>query len=213
VKSLDTLAEQVSPEEAALLVIDIQNDYCHRQGVLGKQGRDLRTTEEMSVRLEAFIKTCRRVKFPVIFVRTIHYPWTDSPSWLRRLAVEGRESVCRPETWGADFYGGIRPEGNEIVITKHRFSAFIGTNLDLILRSQGIRSLLISGAATHLCVESTLRDAYMMNYYIVMLEDLVADSDQELHRATLKNVARHFGTVTQSAEVERLWRENPSLGN
>lgn len=209
-KSLDNLAEQVSPDEAALLVIDIQNDYCHRQGVLGKQGRDLGPTEEMVPRLQTFIDTCRRVKFRVIFVRSIHYPWTDSPSWLRRLAVEGRESVCRPDTWGADFYGGIRPEAGEIVITKHRFSAFIATNLDLVLRSQGIRSLLIAGAATHLCVESTLRDAYMMNYYIVMLEDLVADSDQELHRATLKNVARHFGAVTTSAEVERLWRERHS---
>jgi ureidoacrylate peracid hydrolase len=211
INSLDTLAEQVRRENAALLVIDMQNDYCHGQGVLGKQGRDLRTSQEMSLHLENFINTCRKIKFPIIFVKTIHYPYTDSPSWLRRLAIEGRESVCRPETWGAEFYGGIRPGANEIVVTKHRFSAFIWTNLDLILRSNGIRSLLITGAATHLCVESTVRDGYMLNYYIVMLEDLVADSDPELHRVSLKNVARHFGTVTTSAEVERLWRDFPTV--
>ena len=209
-KPLDTLGEQVSPEEAALLVIDVQNDYCHSDGVLSKQGRNLRMVTEMVPRLQAFIKTCRSVQLPILFLRTIHYPWTDSPSWLRRLAAERRESVCRPETWGAEFYGEIRPTEGDVIVTKHRYSGFIGTNLDLILRSRGVRSLLIAGAATHLCVESTLRDAYMLNYYIVLLEACVADSDLALHRASLKNVARHFGTVTSSTDVVKLWEQHPS---
>jgi ureidoacrylate peracid hydrolase len=203
---LKTLSEQVDPKVAALLVIDMQNDFCHPEGVSGKRGRQLTMTIEMAPRLEAFIKQCRRVDMPVIFVKTIHYPWTDSPSWVRRLDKDSGDSVCRPGTWGAEFYAAIQPEEGEIVLTKHRYSAFLGTNLDLILRSRGIRSLLISGVGTNVCVESTLRDGYMRDYYIVLLEDCVGATDRELHEATLKNVRLHFGAVSNSNEVRKLWK-------
>jgi len=204
--SLRTLSEQADPTVAALLVVDMQNDFCHPQGASGKRGRQQTMTIEMAPRLESFIKVCRGVGAPVIFVKTIHYPWTDSPSWVRRLDRDGGDSVCRPGTWGAEFYTGIQPEEGEIIITKHRYSAFLGTNLDLILRSRGIRSLLISGVGTNVCVESTLRDGYMRDYYIVLLEDCVGATDRELHEATLKNVRLHFGTVSSSTEVRKLWK-------
>ena len=203
---LRTLSEQADPKVAALLVIDMQNDFCHPQGISGKRGRQLTMSIEMAPRLEAFIKQCRHACMPVIFVKTIHYPWTDSPSWVRRLDKDSGDSVCRPGTWGAEFYAGIQPEEGEIVITKHRYSAFLGTDLDLILRSSGIRSLLISGVGTNVCVESTLRDGYMRDYYIVLLEDCVGATNQELHQATLRNVTLHFGTVSNSNEVLKLWK-------
>ncbi|HEY7555524.1 MAG TPA: cysteine hydrolase [Candidatus Binatia bacterium] len=204
---LRTLAEQVDPEVAALLVIDMQNDFCHPKGVSGMRGRQITMTIEMAPRLESFINACRGARLPVIFVQTIHYPWTDSPSWLRRLDKDRGDSVCRPGTWGAEFYGGIKPLEGEIVITKHRYSAFHGTDLDLILRSRGIRSLLISGVGTNVCVESTLRDGYMRDYYIVLLEDCVGATNQQLHQATLKNVDLHFGSVTNSTQISGLWNK------
>jgi ureidoacrylate peracid hydrolase len=205
--SLRTLSEQVDPRVAALLIIDMQNDFCHPQGVSGKRGRQLTMTVEMAPRLEAFINACRAVGIPAIFVQTIHHPWTDSPSWVRRLEKDSGDSVCRPGTWGAEFYGGLQPREEETVITKHRYSAFFGTNLDLILRSRGVRSLLIAGVGSNVCVESTLRDGYMHDYYIVMLEDCVGATDEGLHQATLKNVKLHFGTVTRSTEVTELWSQ------
>ena len=203
---LRTLSEQTDPKVATLLVVDMQNDFCHPQGVSGKRGRQQTMTIEMAPRLEAFIKACRSVGMPVMFVNTIHYPWTDSPSWVRRLDRDGGDSVCRPGTWCAEFYAGIQPEEGEIIITKHRYSAFLGTNLDPVLRSRGIRSLLISGVGTNVCVESTLRDGYMRDYYIVLLEDCVGATDRELHEATLKNVRLHFGVVSNSNEVRNLWK-------
>jgi ureidoacrylate peracid hydrolase len=74
------------------------------------------------------------------------------------------------------------------------------------LRSRGIRSLLISGVGTNVCVESTLRDGYMRDYYIVLLEDCVGATDRELHEATLKNVRLYFGVVSNSNEVRKLWK-------
>jgi ureidoacrylate peracid hydrolase len=203
---LKTLSEQVDPEMAALLVIDMQNDFCHPDGVSGKRGRQLAMSIEMTPRLEAFIKASRRAGMQVIFVQTIHYPWSDSPSWVRRLDRDGGDSVCRPGTWGAEFYAGLQPQNGDIVITKHRYSAFLGTDLDMILRSRGIRSLLISGVGTNVCVESTLRDGYMRDYHIVLLEDCVGATNQELHQATLQNVTLHFGSVSNSKEVIKLWK-------
>jgi ureidoacrylate peracid hydrolase len=203
---LKTLSEQVDPKMAALLVIDMQNDFCHPDGVSGKRGRQLAMSIEMAPRLEAFIKACRRAGMQVIFVQTIHYPWSDSPSWVRRLDRDGGDSVCRPGTWGAECYAGLQPQNGDIVITKHRYSAFLGTDLDMILRSRGIRSLLISGVGTNVCVESTLRDGYMRDYYIVLLEDCVGATNQELHQATLQNVTLHFGRVSNSKEVIKLWK-------
>ncbi|HEY7166263.1 MAG TPA: cysteine hydrolase [Candidatus Binatia bacterium] len=202
---LRRLAEQVDPGVAALLVIDMQNDFCHPQGVSGQRGRDLQMTMDMAPRLGKFISVCRRQAVPVIFVQTIHYPWTDSPSWVRRLDKDCGESVCRPGTWGAEFYGGLRPVNGEIVITKHRYSAFLGTDLELILRSKGIRTLLISGVGTNVCVESTLRDGYMRDFHIVLLEDCVGATNRTLHEGTLTNVRLHFGTVSNSGEIQRLW--------
>jgi ureidoacrylate peracid hydrolase len=204
--SLTTLSGQIDPKVAALLIIDMQNDFCHPEGVSGKRGRKLAMSIEMAPRLEAFIKACRDVDMPTIFVQTIHYPWTDSPSWVRRLEKDLGDSVCRPGTWGAEFYAGIQPQEDDVIITKHRYSAFLGTDLDMILRSRGVRSLLISGVGTNVCVESTLRDGYMRDYYIVLLEDCVGATDLELHQATLKNVKLHFGTVTDSNQVKRLWK-------
>jgi ureidoacrylate peracid hydrolase len=204
---LRTLSEQVDPKVAALLVIDMQNDFCHPQGVSGKRGRQLTMSIEMAPRLKAFIDACSSVRTAVIFIQTIHYPWTDSPSWVRRLEKDGGDSVCRPGTWGAQFYGGIQPREGDVVITKHRYSAFLGTDLDMILRSRGIRSLMISGVGTNVCVESSLRDGYMRDYYIILLEDCVGATNRELHEATLKNVTLHFGTVSNSNEVLELWRK------
>ena len=202
---LENPVEQINPAVAALLVIDMQNDYCHPEGLLGRRGRQLGMIAEMAPRLETFIRACRNVRLPVIFVRTIHYPWTDSRSRLGRLTRNGGERLCRPDTWGADYFGNLRPEGDETVITKHRYSAFLGTNLNLILHSTGIRSLLISGVGTNVCVESTLREGYMLDYTIVVLEDCVAATHPELHRGTLKNVELHFGSVIQSSELVKHW--------
>ena len=122
------------------------------------------------------------------------------------MPVEDGSLLCEEGTWGAEFYAGLQPQNGDIVITKHRYSAFLGTDLDMILRSRGIRSLLISGVGTNVCVESTLRDGYMRDYYIVLLEDCVGATNQALHQATLQNVTLHFGSVSNSKEVIKLWK-------
>jgi ureidoacrylate peracid hydrolase len=110
-------------------------------------------------------------------------------------------------TWGADFYGDLRPNGHglEFLIDKHRNSACIGTRLDQVLRSNEIKTIVVSGVATSGCVESTIRDAFMLDYYVVGVGDACGDYDQDLHRATLTKMDLSFGYVIDVADLERVW--------
>ena len=108
-----------------------------------------------------------------------------------------RPTCVQEGTWGADFFGELGPngQGTEFVIDKHRYSAFIGTRTDQVLRSNEIKTVVVSGVATSGCVESTIRDAFMLDYYVVIAGDACGDYDNDRHRATLTKMDLSFGTV------------------
>lgn len=193
-------------DEAALLVIDIQNDYCHNNGVLGKRGADLSHIQQAVSNLIPLLDEARQAKVRTILMRTIHDAWTNSPAWKKRQQGKGLE-ICKTGSWGAEFYQ-ISPQPEERVITKHRYSAFIDTDLELILRSLEVKGLLVCGVATNVCVESTARDAYMKDYQLALIEDCIATTSLEEHKMTLHNLETYFDAViTSSTEVIKLWKE------
>ena len=100
----------------------------------------------------------------------------------------------------------MSPEDGDLVIEKHRHSAFVGTGLDQILRDRGIRTVVMAGVQTHVCVESTLRDASARGYYVVVARDCVGSFDRDLHDKTLRCVEMHFGDVVDSADLVARWR-------
>jgi ureidoacrylate peracid hydrolase len=201
-----SLADKVDPRQAALIVVDVQNDFCHPEGAAGRRGKDLSQIAGMVEHLRPLLTEARRVGLPVIFIRAQNGPWTDSQAWLGRATspTDPRGSSCLEDAWGSDFYG-VAPLPDERVVVKHRYSAMIGTDLDLILRARGIRTLLITGISTNVCVESTTRDAYQMDYEIVLLADCCAAYSQADHDGTLRNVAAHFGDVVRAADVVAAW--------
>jgi ureidoacrylate peracid hydrolase len=141
-----------------------------------------------------------------VWVRAIYDPrYLPAPMLAKQeqLGLAG-ETLCLEGSWGAEFYG-VAPLPGEFIIDKHRYSAFSGTGLDNLLRDHGVRSLIIAGVATNVCVESTLRDGFMHGYYIIIAQDCVGSHNHELHRATLENVRLTFGDVTDSAAIMALW--------
>ena len=117
---------------------------------------------------------------------------------------------CEGGTWGWDFFE-VEAEPDEWVIEKHTYSGFHGTELDRILRFKGIRTLVMTGVSTNVCVESTLRDGYFNGYYIVVPEDCVASAAQDLHEAALRGVRMHFGEVTTGADLRVIWAGGESF--
>ena len=207
-----TLEELVDPKSAALVVVDMQNDFCHSEGAVALNRQSPVLIQAMAPRLRALLADARRAGISIVHVRTHHSPWTNSRAWTRRKL--GSVSRCFPNSWGADWYEGFEPilgeewtpDTHEYVVTKHRYSGFWDTDMDLILRSHGIESLIMTGEATNVCVETTARDGYMRDYSIVFVSDGTATYSQAAHEATLENMRKHFGMVVEADEIVSAWR-------
>jgi len=209
---LSTLEEKVDPTRACVLVIDVQNEFCARSGAFHRTGHDVDLIEAMVPALLGLIERARAVGCPVIFVRAIYDEHFLAPNWqdpdiLCNLSVPR----CRTGTWGAEFYK-VEPRPGEIVVTKHRYSAFIETELDTILRALGVETLILTGVATNVCVESTARDGFMKDYYVVVVDDCTGTSSRSAHQATLENICNYFGRVASSAEIMKVWEARASAG-
>jgi ureidoacrylate peracid hydrolase len=203
---LKTATERWDPRWSALLVVDVQNDFASPKGSAALRGDDVSASVAMIPRLTRFIDEARRVGLTVVYIRTTHSEWTDTPSWLYRKSQQKAPNTCREGTWGAEFYDGIAPLPSERVVVKHRYSAFINTDLNTVLKAKGIESVLVTGIATNVCVETTARDAYMFDYYVTMVSDCAAAYEPKLHESTLENMRLHFGLVASSEEIIATWK-------
>jgi nicotinamidase-related amidase len=202
-----SLAEKVNPASTALLVIDVQNDYIHPNGYIARIGGDISSCVAMVPRLLQLVGAARAAGVTIIHTRNWHRPETDSPALLDRMAQRRRtqeDRAARANTWGAEFYQIVALPGEEIV-SKFRFDAFLGTNLEYLLRARGIRTVICIGTATNICVESTARAALMRDFHLVIAEDCCASPDVEAHRATLKTLKHSFGEVMSADRLEAIW--------
>src|SRR5882757_747406 len=147
---MEAMAKLIEPSRTALVVIDVQNDYCHPQGSLGKAGADMSAADPAVTQIERLIVAARRAGVAVIFVRNWHERWTDSDPWMSKKQSTSRAAIAR--SWGAEFYR-VAPLDGEPIINKFRYSGFVGTSLDQALKTFGRETLIMTGVATNVCVE------------------------------------------------------------
>jgi ureidoacrylate peracid hydrolase len=202
----ETLAQLVDPARAAVLLVDIQNDYCHPDGSIARRGGDVSTCEAILGPVQRLIDGARAAGVPVIWIRNWHEKWTDSPAWTARRTDPG---AARAGTWGAEFWG-VQPAEDEPVVHKQRYSAFCGTRLDAMLHTLKRETIIMAGVATNVCVESTARDGCFLDYYVVFLSDCTATNDgPAAQEATLENMRHHFGVVATADDVVAAWQRQP----
>ena len=204
VSSDPMLPRILSPEWAVILVVDVQNDFCHENGVMGRLGFEMGPIQSSVRMLDRFIEAGRRAKVPIVFIATQHSEWTNSQAWLTRGPRRGGE-ICAVGTWGADFYG-INLACGDAVVVKHRYSGFVGTDLDTVLHTRERRSVLVTGVSTNVCVESTVRDACMHDYHAVLVDDCCGAMTHAEHEAALHNVGSYFGRVLDSKTIMDYWQ-------
>jgi ureidoacrylate peracid hydrolase len=198
--------ERVHPGKTRFLVIDVQNDFCAEGGWFDEYANDLTLIHEAVDRLVGFIDVARQAGVPPIFIRAIYDRIYLSPPMLERHERTGLGiDHCHEGTWGADFFR-VQPLQDELIFTKHRYSAFKNTELDAYLRAQRVENLILAGTTSNVCVESTARDAYMLDYHVVFMSDTSATYQAEAHEATLANIRRAFGIVASADEVAEAWR-------
>ena len=207
------MREKIVPRHTALVVIDMQNDFIADEGLIAREGRDVSQAKEMAKNLPRLIKSARAAGVFVVFVRNVYtsdHNFYLSDVWLEQAARKRaggytRIPVCAAGSWGGDFYGEVRPEPHDPIVTKHRYSAFYNTDLDTILRSNGIRTVVLTGVVTNVCVETSAREAFVRDYYVVVASDGTAAYVQADHDMTLKNIDRFFGETASIDDLIAHW--------
>lgn len=195
------IEKYIEPQKSAIIVIDMQNDFCHPQGHFGKKNFDLTFINEMVPRLKWFVDTARNLGLVIFHIKSYLDEEFLTPPMIARNKQLGRErGICLKGSWGAEFYQ-ILPAENDRVVTKHAYSAFIGTDLQVNLSEKGIQSLMVTGVLTNVCCESTLRHGFMLGFYTFLVEDCCASIDQAAHLATVDNVKKYFGWVFKSLNI------------
>ena len=208
--------ELVAPSHTALLIVDMQNDCCAPGGAFALQGADTSLYGEMVPKLASLLSAAREADVLVIFIQATTLPGAlgQSPAQLlfeHRMkesysdADDDAFEFCVPGTWGHAIVDDLSPQPGELVIEKHRSSAFIGTNLDLVLRSNGIKTIVVSGCTTEGCVDSTIRDGGFLDYYPVAVRDCIASDNRALHDAAMLILEAYRAIVVPSSDVMSSW--------
>ena len=184
IKNYNTRRALPTLEKTAILVIDMQH-YFH--GLIAP----------ILDNVLALIDACRTAQVKIAFTRHgVHDPQNDVgmlTTWWDDLIVHGSEA------WKLN--KELKPNSSDLIIDKNRYSAFQGTDLDDWLRKNGVEDLIISGVMTNLCCETTARDAFGHDYRVFFVADATATINEELHLATLKNLAYGFSYIIDTKEL------------
>jgi len=192
IKPFNVHEMKLNLDKSALLVIDMQNFFLDPHSPTYTCG-----STAILPNVKRLIEAFRRAGRPVIYTRHMHHPnkidlgimgW-----WWRGVCVEG--------TSESEIFREIAPLPNEKVIEKHRYSAFYNTDLETILRCMKIEDLVISGIMTNLCCESTARDAYFRDYRVFFPADATGAVCEEMHVASLLNLAYGFSWITTTDTI------------
>lgn len=209
----------------ALVIIDMQNDFCSDGGWISSMGIDFAAARELVQPINRAAKAMRAKKVPVLWVnwgvrqdRANLMPSTQHPfnphgggPGLAGERAEGnhRYNVLEKDSWGAELVHGLKREVTDIWVDKHRISGFWDTPLDSILRNLNVSTLIFAGINADHCVYATLMDANFHGYDTIMLEDCIATTSPDFClAATLHNVRFCFGFTTTSAQLVRAAEES-----
>lgn len=212
----ETLDELIDPRHTAVIVVDMQNDFCKRGYAWDNYHIPISAFPALIPRLAALINGARGAGVPVIYIQMTVLPGRVIESapqlrFLRRLHIDlaGDDSPLLytvEGTPGQEIVDELAPQDGDVMVKKYRSSSFWGTNLDMLLRSNKIETVIVTGCTTEGCVESTARDALFNDYYVVVPEDCVASDDQTQHDASLI-LMRHRFDMSNLNEILATWKQ------
>lgn len=238
--SSESVAVNARPSEvtidlthAAVIVVDMQNDFGTEDGMFHRAGFDISSIQAVVDPIARVLDDARRLGIRVVYLkmafesdlsdigregsanRDRHLAWGVGQSVHRADGTMSR--VLIRDTWNTDIVEGLKPEPTDKVLYKNRFSGFVNPELDAHLRSLDITDLIFVGCTTSICVESTLRDAMMLDYRCLLLEDCThepmgSDLSRTNHDASVFIVANGFGWVTSSDEFLRAVNQHIAVG-
>lgn len=202
---LDTVEKRLKPAHTAVMVIDMQNDFCAEAGYVEKVvGKDVSACRAVAPVVMALVRAARAHGVAVYWIKANYDPERLPEGMRVKQQANSRVVCCGTGSWGGEFYG-VTPAPGEAVIEKNSYSAFADADVARQLRAGGVRTVVFAGVQTNVCVESSLRDAVCKGFYAVLASDCVASHTPELHEATLKNVRFLFGDVLDRDAIVAGW--------
>ena len=209
----------INPARSAVIVVDMENDFVAKGGMFDRAGADISGAQKAIAPTAKVLATARQAGLKIIYLKMGYHAdlsdlgAPDSVNRTRHLkfgvgqtirAPDGRESrVLIRDTWDTDIVPELKPQPNDIVLYKTRFSGFYQTDLDATLKKLEIKYLIVTGVTTSICVESTVRDAMFRDYLCVLLRDCMSepighDLPRTNHEASLLNAEVLLGWVSDS---------------
>ena len=206
----------LDPKNTALIIVDMQNDFCHPDGFFSRIGDRMRTiglepklvqdsvgkmTELLETAREAgvFVVHTRVIRNEDVFhrVQTLH----DILPTSYTVYPDPSEDVgLVPGTWGADTHSDLKPIKGEYLLDKRGFSSFYATDLEVVLRRRGIRTVVLAGTVTYVCVLHTAFDAHVRDFDVIVLDDGTASWAPELQQPVMRLVDLILGATMSVGE-------------
>lgn len=212
----------IDPARSAIIVVDMRNDFGAAGGMFDRAGIDISGIRKAIAPTAKVLQSARQSGIRVVYLKMGYRPdlsdlgAADAPNRVRHLKLfnvgrsirtpDGKEArVLVRDTWGTDIIDELKPEADDAIVYKHRFSGFYETELDSILKRTAVKHLIVTGCTTSVCVESTIRDAFFRDYHCVLLTDCTSEpiggnAPRSNHEASLLTIELLFGWVTDSRQ-------------
>lgn len=212
----------LDPAQSALLVIDMQNDFGAQGGMLDRLGIDIHMIQSAISPITNVLAAARQASLKIVYLKMgfcsdlSDLGAVDSPNRVRHLWAGVGETMLAPDgtqsrilirdTWNTAILPQLAPQADDVVLYKHRYSGFYETALDATLKRLGVKTLIVTGCTTSVCVESTVRDAMFRDYHCLLLADCMGEPigdglSRSNHDASLLVVQLQFGWVSNSTEL------------
>lgn len=222
----DALA--IKPEQSAVIVVDMQNDFGSDGGMFALAGIDISGIRKAIAPTARVLAAARRAGIRIVYLKMGFRPdlsdagRLDGPNRIKIGGCRLGEAITAPDgtagrilirdTWNTEIVPELAPETDDAVLYKHRYSGFYETDLDNVLKGHSIKSLIFTGCTTSVCVESTIRDAMFRDYSCLLLADCTAEPGLAgiNHDASLAAIQGGFGWISQSAQFIAALEEQTS---
>lgn len=189
-------------ENSALLIIDMQNAFIRKEGSLSKMGLDTSRTSIVIEPIKELKKEFKSKNRPIIYIQHTHRADRTDAGLIAKVFPPIMDlGHCIEGTWDGEIIDELKPEADDYVVKKHRFSAFYNTQLEEVLRGLGVQTLVVTGIATNVCVESTIRDAFYRDYNVFVPREATASYTVEQEQGAFGNFEFAFARVVSLEDM------------
>lgn len=200
--------KEVGIDNVGLLVIDVQNAFCHSSGSLAKLGKDIKSLVQIREPCRELVTAAHSRAIPVIYTRNVYRADYSDRGVMAHEIRPGLKEVqsCVAGTWDAELTEEFSVEERDYCFDKSRPSAFFNCGIDTVLRNLHIATVVVCGVTTSICVESTVRDASQRDYRTFVVSDAVAEVDDSRHDASLVTMQYFFAHLIKVRDILSQWR-------